>query len=198
MTGQPVHTESTDPSSPAGQVHHRTGHSPLSWDGRQTSTSRLAPRPGDCVLRRSRPEKLLIADRGGRRLRNERLDPSRPHEDIPGGAPQIWLMAADGSNARQVTRYGGAHPTRTPDGRRIIFGAPGGSCGSTDVGVLWSVDIETGDQVQVTTAWPQRPDECSAALPGGSSRRSVARTARASSAWSVPANTPREGSPGKP
>lgn len=112
-------------------------------------------------------------------------------QDIPGGAPQIWIMDADGSNARQVTRYGGAHPTWTPDGRRIIFGAPGGSCGSTDVGVLWSVDVETGDQVQVTTAWPQRPEECSAALPGG--RRSVARTARDSSAWSVPAKWAQRG-----
>ena len=36
---------------------------------------------------------------------------------------EIWVMNADGSNQRQVTRLGGANfaPSFTPDGRRIVF-----------------------------------------------------------------------------
>jgi len=39
------------------------------------------------------------------------------------GRMELWVMDADGSNQRQITRLGGANfaPFFTPDGRRIIF-----------------------------------------------------------------------------
>lgn len=87
-------------------------------------------------------------------------------QSIPGGAPQIWVMNADGTHARQVTRYGGAHPTWQPDGQHIVFGYPAGGCGSKDVGVLWSIDVETGDTTQLTFPWPQQ--DCSSSVSASS------------------------------
>ena len=35
--------------------------------------------------------------------------------------PDVWIMRADGSRARRLTRGGGEYPAWSPDGRRIVF-----------------------------------------------------------------------------
>jgi hypothetical protein len=104
--------------------------------------------------------------------RREKWDPSYSPDgrmiafSAPGSVstrPQIWIMTADGKNLRELTTTGGFHPTWSPDSRRVIFGSPlrSHSCEHRDRGTLWSIDVATGDQVQLTAPWPQQPELCS-------------------------------------
>jgi hypothetical protein len=78
-----------------------------------------------------------------------------------GSSPQIWIMTADGKDARQVTQTGGEHPTWSPDGRSVIYSAPlFYPCGPLDRGVIWEVDVQSEESIQITQAWPQRPEFC--------------------------------------
>ena len=50
---------------------------------------------------------------------------------------QIWMVDADGSNARQVTLFEASKPTWSPDGRQVLFSAPRSA--SQDVWMLQPV-----------------------------------------------------------
>jgi TolB protein len=66
---------------------------------------------------------------------------------------EIWVMNADGSNQRQVTRLGGANfaPYFTPDGKRIIFSSnfQNPRSGNFD---LFLVNLDGSELEQVTTS----------------------------------------------
>ena len=66
---------------------------------------------------------------------------------------EIWVMNADGSNQRQVTKLGGANfaPYFTPDGKRIIFSSNyrNPHSGNFD---LFLVSLDGSDLEQVTTS----------------------------------------------
>jgi TolB protein len=71
--------------------------------------------------------------------------------------PQIWAVRADGSCARQLTARGGAHPSWSADGRKIVFTRAGWRTNSPENGVLWIVDVITLEERQLTWKWPERP-----------------------------------------
>ena len=66
---------------------------------------------------------------------------------------EIWVMNADGSNQRQVTKLGGANfaPYFTPDGQRILFSSNyrNPHSGNFD---LFLVDLDGSNLEQVTTS----------------------------------------------
>jgi len=70
--------------------------------------------------------------------------------------PQVWVMNADGSGARQLTALGGYHPSWSPDGTTIVYTRENAVCNTPENGVLWTVDVRTGVERQLTTKWPER------------------------------------------
>ena len=64
---------------------------------------------------------------------------------------QIWLMATDGNDQRQLTQQGGGPPTWSPDGSRLVYTRwnldncfPGATkCAITD---LWTVGVDGTDE----------------------------------------------------
>ena len=66
---------------------------------------------------------------------------------------EIWVMSADGSNQRQVTKLGGANfaPYFTPDGKRIIFSSNSRTPHSGNF-ALFLVSLDGSDLEQVTTS----------------------------------------------
>ena len=72
-----------------------------------------------------------------------------------GGLRQVWIMNADGSQPEQLTSEGGSHPSWSPDGTRIVFLRENWREHDPGNNVLWVVDVETGDQYQITSQWPE-------------------------------------------
>jgi Tol biopolymer transport system component len=72
------------------------------------------------------------------------------------GLPQVFVIGGDGSGAHQLTTEGGYHPSWSPDGRKIVFTRYNSRCNTARNGVLWIVDVKTGEQVQLTTKWSRR------------------------------------------
>jgi TolB protein len=68
------------------------------------------------------------------------------------GRMELWVMNADGSDQRQITRLGGANfgPTWTPDGRRILFSSNYRNPRSRNFD-LYLVDVDGSNLEQVTT-----------------------------------------------
>ncbi|MGE5175832.1 MAG: M28 family peptidase [Hyphomicrobiales bacterium] len=69
------------------------------------------------------------------------------------GELEIYVMRADGTGARQLTKNGAANfcPTYYPDGNRIIYSSNAGSAGAREFD-LWMLDKRGGDAEQITTA----------------------------------------------
>jgi TolB protein len=67
------------------------------------------------------------------------------------GRMELWVMNADGSDQRQITRLGGANfaPFFTPDGRRIIFSSNHERPRSSNFD-LYLVDLDGSNLEQVT------------------------------------------------
>jgi TolB protein len=51
-----------------------------------------------------------------------------------GGTPNVWTMAADGTDVRRVTTSHGEYPDWSPDGDRVVYAAPPSGSGRYD---LW-------------------------------------------------------------
>jgi len=68
------------------------------------------------------------------------------------GRMELWVMNADGSDQRQITRLGGANfgPTWTPDGRRILFSSNYRNPRSRNFD-LYLIDLDGSKLEQVTT-----------------------------------------------
>lgn len=66
----------------------------------------------------------------------------------PEGDFELFLMRADGSDLRQLTRndFDDRHPTFSPDGKAVYFVSTGG----TDTYQLYALDLVTGDTRQLT------------------------------------------------
>jgi hypothetical protein len=64
--------------------------------------------------------------------------------------PQVWLVARDGSFSRQLTWDGGESPSWSPDGTKVVYAREVWRSPDPSDGVLWTVDIKTGEQVQLT------------------------------------------------
>lgn len=60
----------------------------------------------------------------------------------------LWIMDADGSNARQLTfgAQGESHPRWAPDGRSILF-----LCSRSGVDQVWQLPLDGGEARQVTS-----------------------------------------------
>ena len=67
------------------------------------------------------------------------------------GRMELWVMNADGSDQRQITRLGGANfaPFFTPDGRRIIFSSNHENPRSSNFD-LYLVDLDGANLEQIT------------------------------------------------
>ncbi|HSB08985.1 MAG TPA: protein kinase [Blastocatellia bacterium] len=75
------------------------------------------------------------------------------------GNPEIWIMKADGTDRRQLTTRGSSQrslwPTVTPDGRYILFYSD-----RTDADHIWRMDIDGGNQTQLTFGPLERFPSC--------------------------------------
>jgi Tol biopolymer transport system component len=69
------------------------------------------------------------------------------------GRMELWVMNADGSDQRQITRLGGANfaPFFTPDGRRIVFSSNHKNPRSSNFD-LYLVDLDGANLEQITTS----------------------------------------------
>lgn len=82
------------------------------------------------------------------------------------GTAQLFLMATDGSAVRRLTFSGrddpavvDDYPHWSPDGRRIVFQRTRSVAGRADADI-WLIDIETGEESQLTdtpNAWDSTP-----------------------------------------
>jgi Tol biopolymer transport system component len=79
------------------------------------------------------------------------LDGTTPDDLLP----QIWVVRANGSGARQLTAHGGYHPSWSSDGASIVYTRENAICNIPENGVLWTVDLRTGTETQLTTKWPE-------------------------------------------
>lgn len=70
-----------------------------------------------------------------------------------GQRAEIWLMDSSGSGSRVLTDGGGTSPAWSPSGDRIVYvrERPDDPCDGS--GVLWIVDVSTGQQTQLTSKW---------------------------------------------
>lgn len=69
---------------------------------------------------------------------------------VPGDRSEVWIMNRDGSDARQVTWQGGAHPSWSPSSLEIVYTRANGESSAPEDGVLWVTDLATGESRQVT------------------------------------------------
>jgi Tol biopolymer transport system component len=69
---------------------------------------------------------------------------------------QVWLMNSDGTSERRLTSLGGAQPAWSPDGLEVVFVRANVSDGSPGNGVLWTMNVSTLVERQLTQKWPQR------------------------------------------
>lgn len=67
----------------------------------------------------------------------------------------VWIMNADGSEQRQLTTVAGDEPSWSPDGNKIVFVRSDFTRDAPELGVLWVVDVTTGEETQLTHQWPQ-------------------------------------------
>lgn len=72
--------------------------------------------------------------------------------------PQVWVMNADGTEQRQVTRNGAKWPTWSPDGTQIAFVRYDGRQSCQEQGVIWVVHAQSlsGAERQLTYWWPSQ------------------------------------------
>ena len=63
---------------------------------------------------------------------------------------EVWVMDAAGGGARQLTWHGGAHPSWSPDGSKVVYTRENTQSDAPEDGVLWVVDVVTGDGYQLT------------------------------------------------
>ncbi len=70
--------------------------------------------------------------------------------------PQIWVVSADGGGVRQLTAHGGYHPSWSSNGLMIVYTRENAICDIPGNGVLWTVDLRTGVETQLTTKWPEQ------------------------------------------
>ncbi|MEM9378573.1 MAG: hypothetical protein AAGB93_01395 [Planctomycetota bacterium] len=101
------------------------------------------------------PVRLVETDREDR---HPRWSPDGEHvafESAGGGARDVWIVGADGSDLRRITEDGcSSQPAWSPNGERLIFvttrsGGP----------ALWTIDLESRDETRVPTGrafcrWP--------------------------------------------
>jgi len=73
--------------------------------------------------------------------------------------PQVWVMRVDGSCARQVTSLGGSHPSWSPDGRYLVYTKEDWRRNDPGFGVLWTVDLYSLEEEQLTFKWPETPPQ---------------------------------------
>jgi Tol biopolymer transport system component len=70
--------------------------------------------------------------------------------------PEIWVMNSDGTGIRQLTQHGGASPSWSPDGSKIVYVRRDWTINTPESGVLWVIDVATGTESQLTFKWPDR------------------------------------------
>jgi Tol biopolymer transport system component len=80
------------------------------------------------------------------------LDGTTPNDLLP----QIWVVSVDGGGAQQLTTHGGYHPSWSPDGMAIVYTRENAICDIPENGVLWTVDLRTRVETQLTTKWPEQ------------------------------------------
>lgn len=73
-------------------------------------------------------------------------------DDEYGLGSKVWLVRADGTGMRQLTRGPGqdAMPALSPDGRRVVFSRRGGDPTAGRKAELYTVGVEGGEPVRIT------------------------------------------------
>jgi Tol biopolymer transport system component len=74
------------------------------------------------------------------------------YDDEYGLGSKVWLVRADGTGMRQLTRGPGqdAMPALSPDGRRVVFSRRGGDPTAGRKAELYTVGVEGGEPVRIT------------------------------------------------
>jgi len=68
--------------------------------------------------------------------------------------PEVWIANPDGTDAKQLTTKGGVDPAWSPDGTHIVYTRWNIQNNDPENGVLWILEIETGEEARLTTKWP--------------------------------------------
>lgn len=66
------------------------------------------------------------------------------------GPVGLWVMASDGSTAREIAAGGAAGPAWSPDGTKLVYCKEDRETNALDRGVLWVIDVITGEAEQLT------------------------------------------------
>lgn len=67
-----------------------------------------------------------------------------------GGACAVYIGNREGDGTRRLSREGGYDPSWSPDGGRIVYTVNVSTRYADDNGVLWVVDVATGEETQLT------------------------------------------------
>ena len=63
---------------------------------------------------------------------------------------QVWVMESDGTGSGQLTWDGAKDPAWSPDGECVVYTRENWQSNAPEDGVLWIVNVETGEQRQLT------------------------------------------------
>jgi Tol biopolymer transport system component len=68
---------------------------------------------------------------------------------------RVWVVNVDGTGFHPITQGPGTDPSWNSEGTRVVFSRVDWTVDRADEGVLWTVDLATGEETQLLDRWPE-------------------------------------------